>query len=39
MIRPRYQYHGDIHGDLDNYQAYGTGLFTTSYRQNVVIIF
>ena len=38
MIRPRYQYHGNSSGALDDFQAYGTGLFTTSYRSNGVII-
>lgn len=36
MIRPRYQFHGTSHGALNDFHAYGTGLFSTTYRQNDV---
>ena len=32
MIKPRYQYHGPSSGGSDDFHAYGTGLFTTTYR-------
>lgn len=36
MIRPRYQFRGTGFGSENDFHAYGTGLFTTTYRTNDV---
>ena len=36
MIRPRYQFKGAAYGSENDFHAYGTGLFTTTYRTNDV---
>lgn len=37
LTRPRYQYHGPASGALNDFHAYGAGIFTTTYRTNDVL--
>ena len=36
IVRPRYQYHGEKYGSMNDFHAYGSGLYTTSYYSNDV---
>lgn len=38
MLKPRYQYHGDLSRTINDYNLYGFGIYTTSYRKSDNII-
>ncbi len=38
MLKPRYQYHGTRSGSENDFQEYGFGLYTTTYRKNDNVI-
>lgn len=38
ILRPRYQYHGEGSGELNEFHAYGLGIIMTTYRKNDIVI-